>query len=216
MRRVAMFVVLVGCAGEPGPDGLDGRDGMDGDDGSGVTVATLDEGSDECPAGGLLVTAGGEETPICNGEAGEDGQGGSGGSYAPALSINCSVSLDILFDDDIPETGFGYDAIIYSNGDAEVSCTAAIGSAQAGAGRAYYPAVTLGAQTLFCAAKADYPPTDTVAGSMYFELSDEGPQATYTDAPNAMDGSQYTFKEADCRVRLWNGKAWSDGELADL
>jgi hypothetical protein len=226
--RVVMAAVCVVCfvAACGGDDGENGRDGQDG---TVLTSMDLPIGSQQCPAGGILVTVDGTPTALCNGAQGADGRMGAEGAagapgkdgeasgYRPVLIMSCGVALDVYTGSDgIDETYLGYDAVVYSNGDAEVSCESALGGAQSGTSGSYFPAVAVGAADLGCSASVDYPPSDGVAGFMAFQVGPQGPSAVYTDAPHAMDGDYYTFGAADCVVRKWSGSAWVNGSLADI
>lgn len=222
VRILAVALVFGACGG----DGEDGRDGADGQDGTVITTTDLPVGSKECPAGGIQITVDGVPRALCNGEPGAAGAAGAMGApgkdgeasgYRPVLIVGCNVAVDFYTGGDgVSETYLAHDSVIYSNGDADVSCVATAGDSN-GAGNRYYPAGTVGAAKLGCTASIDYPPGgDGVQGYMDFSLGNEGPTATYHDAPNPMNGDFFVFEDSNCQVRKWSGTAWVAGTLADL
>ena len=84
------------CNGVDGQNGQDGEDGEDGDDGisAAVDTAPISSGDSTCPAGGVEITFGLDEsgdgsvdtvsstTTLCNGEDGQDGDDGQDGQDA--------------------------------------------------------------------------------------------------------------------------------------
>ena len=158
------------------------EDGEDGRDGTRVSVADLPAGSAECPAGGVLLTVGGDTRTLCNGAAGAAGQPGPAGApgpagmnapgqgYQPTLSVLCAAEIDlvdgaanpttpqIIGTDGIDESYFQYSIVVYANGDAQTTCSVALGSVETASGGAYYPATAQGAGFRHCQAVIDYPP----------------------------------------------------------
>lgn len=190
---LALVASLAACYGPPGAPGDDGKEG---------------------PRGAV-------------GPAGPAGPAGEG--YRPAYQVTCGTTLDnvsvgaaglVRAPDGMRETQLHYQLMVYTNADAEVSCLAAIGTAQLGTDSAYYPAVTKGAQSGSCIASADYGSTGGVeAGFWQFDVQTAGPRAVYKDPDNPLgfNGFSYQFPEADCTAHMLgsNGK-WSTVMLADV
>lgn len=186
--------LLTGCAGADGVQGLDGIRG---------------------PVGPM-------------GERGQVGPAGSG--YRPVYWVSCGVSLDLLRlgaagaergADGTLETSLNYTLLVYSNGDAEVQCTAAIGSAQNGSTTMYYPSPTKGASNGVCIAVADIAAgPNTEAGYWSFDVATaSGPRAGYNDPDNPLgfNGYSYKYGESDCKAQMMSetGK-WTLVTLADV
>jgi len=81
MRRLLIGGLLAAaCSGEPGEQGEDGARGRAGES---AVIDVRNASSDECPAGGEVVTIGVgsdlEEVVLCDGEDGEDGAPGEPG-----------------------------------------------------------------------------------------------------------------------------------------
>jgi hypothetical protein len=68
-----------GPAGATGASGPAGAAGSSGAGGESVSSTTLAAGEDGCVRGGVKLTVGGKETPICNGEKGKQGTAGAEG-----------------------------------------------------------------------------------------------------------------------------------------
>jgi hypothetical protein len=71
------------CNGAPGANGEDGEDGQDGVDGQTPTVVITDATTEQCPAGGTVITINEIASVICNGRDGQNGLDGT----APSVSI---------------------------------------------------------------------------------------------------------------------------------
>lgn len=150
-------------------------------------------------------------------------------AYRPAYRVGCGATLDnvsvgaaglVRVPDGLHETELHYELMVYTNGDAEVSCLAALGTAQHGSDAAYYPAITKGAQSGACFASADYSSVGGVeAGFWMFDVQTAGPRVVYMDPDNPLgfNGFSYQFPDADCAVHMLgsNGK-WSSVMLADV
>lgn len=187
-----VLAVLGACAGgEPGPQGLRG------------------------PAGPM-----GERGPT----------GPAGGSYRPVYWVSCLATLDLLRlgaagaergADGTRETSLNYALIVYSNGDAEAQCSAAIGSSQDGSSSAYYPSSTKGAASGLCIASADFGsvPVGEV-GFWSFDVATAAcPRAAYVDADNplGLNGYSYKYSESDCTAKMMNaGGEWTPVTLSDV
>lgn len=228
MAAVCGLCFIASCVGDAGADGRDGQDGAV------LTSMDLPVGSSQCPAGGILVAVDGAARALCNGEDGQAGAMGAAGAtgpagasgapgqdgeavgYRPVSLMSCSAAVDFYGEDAIEETYLKHDAVIYSNGDAEISCEVA-GGTDSGSGSGYFPGGTVGATSLKCSAAVDYPPGgDGTAGFMDFALSATGPVAIYRDTPNPLNGEHRVLGPSDCIVRKWSGAAWVAGSFADL
>lgn len=184
MRKYAMLLtILASCSAEVGPAGPSGFPGARGLPG---------------PIGPM--GAPGRDAPPTT-------------VYRPLFWTRCVALLDLIGTsgrDGITETGLDYAFLLYSNGDLEVQCTAAIGSAQEGGQSAYYPAkVTRGSLDGRCRATADYQengPSMNV-GAWYFEVvTQRVPRATYDDPddPFGFDGLVREFTESECAAYEMN------------
>jgi len=163
------------------------------------------------------------------GDEGPPGPAGSG--YRPVFWVRCIATLDLIrvgasgverAQDGLAETSLNYALLVYSNGDAEVQCTAAIGAAQNGSTSSYFPSGTTGASTGTCIASADFVVgTDVDAGFWSFDVNAAAacPRAAYHDADNPLgfNGYSYNYSESDCRAKMMSdaGK-WTDVMLADV
>jgi hypothetical protein len=124
------------------------------------------------------------------------------------------------------ETELFYTLLIYTNGDVDAECSAAIGSQQAGSEAVYYPEITNGASSGACVANAEFPGTAAagaaigeVVGYWSFAIDAALPRAAYVDADNplGLNGFGYSFTEKDCNATMLgdNGK-WTKVTLADV
>jgi Collagen triple helix repeat (20 copies) len=161
------------------------------------------------------------------GDTGATGDPGPAGSYMPRAWVACDVTLDLLAatglpgTDGVKETAFGYRVTAYTNHDAEVGCSAALGAKDSTSASDYYPGTTNGASSLTCLLSLDYPPapaSNGTAGSWKFRASTGGPTATYSDPdPNTLNGFKYTFVENDCNgLFVGSDGTWQPASLADL
>lgn len=198
---VAAVLCLASCYGPAGPPGPEGKQGPRG----------------------------------VEGITGKDGQQGppgkDGGGYRPVYWVGCSATLDLIrvgtagverAQDGLQETALYYTLLVYTNGDAEVECTAAIGSAQNGSSSRYYPSSTKGAQTGACVADADFPGgPDLENGLWMFDVDAAAacPRAAYSDPDNplGLNGYSYKYSESDCHAQMMSdaGK-WTSVTLADV
>jgi hypothetical protein len=173
--------------------------------------------------------------PGQQGEQGPPGkQGGAAGSaavavYRPTFWVGCVSTMDLIsasgsgvqrVADGMDESILEYTVTIYSDHDVQVTCEAAIGSAQAGSSGQYYPSTTKGSSTGHCSASADYsPPVGTTAGFWRFEIDADGPVATYDDPddPLGLDGFMYRFTQNDCNTySLGEDGTWNQVTLSDV
>ena len=194
MRTVWLSCFALLLAGCYGPAGADGRQGLEG----------------------------------VRGPAGPAGVATSG--YRPAFWASCGATLDLLAlgaagatraQDGMPETSLHYALLVYTNGDAEVQCSAQIGSAQDGSSSTYYPAPTKGAANGTCIVSADF--GSTPGGEVGFWLFDVAtaacPRAAYNDPDNplGLNGFSYKYGESDCAVRMMNADGkWTQVTLSDV
>lgn len=211
-KQTAMFLVgLVGCAADV-PDRVpeDGKSGINGARG----------------AQGLEGSAG-ERGP--QGPMGLPGKDAPASRWRPLGYFNCSVALDIISlqngtpvvaKDGLRETALNYAVTIYENGDADVDCSASLGSANEGGDNLYFPALVPGAQNRRCYGRSDYPSTGatpgTQAGGWVF-TTEPNPQGKYTDGDNPLnlDGLTYVFSDDDCASFIMdNVGTWSRATLA--
>jgi hypothetical protein len=150
--------------------------------------------------------------------------------YRPRFWIGCSFDIDLVTvasgvpdagRDGIKESGFSYRVILYSNGDVQVSCETAVGSAESAAGGGYFPAITNGAAEASCLTSVDYPPFDLVpidtVGLWTYQVTADGPEIVYKDdSVHPLDGLRLSFQENDCSVFVMSDDAvWSEASLAD-
>jgi hypothetical protein len=163
------------------------------------------------------------------GERGPAGPANSG--YRPVYWVSCIATLDLLRlgaagaergTDGVQETSLEYALLVYSNGDAEVQCTAAIGSAQSGSTSSYYPSTTKGASSGQCIASADITAAgpSTEVGYWSFDVATAArPSAAYADIDNPLgfDGYSYKYSESNCKAQMMSdtGK-WTLVTLADV
>lgn len=179
-KCVMLMLILAACVGDAGPAGLTGPVGARGLAG---------------PIGPM-------------GAPGAPGKDAPQGAYRPLFWTRCLALLDLIGTngarDGVTETSLDYAALLYSNRDLEVQCTAAIGSAQEGGQSSYYPAkVTNGASDGRCVASAEYEDggPGKSAGGWFFELvARSGPRATYKDSDNpfGLDGFVRVFTSDEC------------------
>lgn len=171
--------------------------------------------------------------PGADGEDGQDGvrgvpgakgeQGPPGAGFYPELWFGCGKILDLiaagggLGQDGTEETALSYTVTRFSNGDADVSCQASLGSSESAAGGGYLPQPTNGAAIAGCRAGVDMPPSDGTAGRWEF-ASSGGPSVAYNDAAgHPLRGMAFTYVAAECTVLLGSvDGAWSVGGLADV
>jgi hypothetical protein len=114
------------------------------------------------------------------------------------------------------ETALEYIIVQYTNGDAEVSCGAGIGSAQDGSDSVYYPAPTRGASTHGCNAAANFPGGSDIEVGVWSFTTVGGLAATYNDSddPLGLDGMSYVFEVGDCTARTMDDDGvWSASTL---
>jgi hypothetical protein len=190
----AFICLLAGCVGADGVQGLDGIRG---------------------PMGPM-------------GERGAAGPASTG--YRPVYWASCGATLDLLRlgaaglergADGKQETSLNYALLVFNNGDAEVQCTAGIGSAQNGSASTYYPSTTKGSSSGLCIAIADIAAgPNTEAGYWSFDVvAGSGPRAAYNDPDNplGLNGYSYKYSESDCKAQMMNdaGK-WTLVTLADV
>lgn len=191
---------LQGIPGPPGKNGTNGADGKPGRDGA------------EGPQG--------ERGPT--GLQGAPGKDAAGSGYRPTFWVGCTRTLDLINSsgpgtDGLNETALSYTWILYSNHDVDASCTAELGSAQAGSSTTYFPATRVGAANGGCVATSDYPPIQTTVGLWDFTTTATGPQAKYVDEPGHwLNGRVIVFVENDCSVQQMDASGiWKDAALSD-
>jgi hypothetical protein len=191
---LAAVLLTTSCYGPPGPPGLEGRQGPRGLDG----------------------------------QQGPPGKNGSG--YRPVFWVGCGVTLDLLApgpsggtaraQDGTAETSLHYALIVYTNGDAEVQCSAQIGSAQDGSSSTYYPEPTKGAANGTCIVNADFGVGGSDVGFWSFDVATAAcPRAAYVDADNplGLNGYSYKYSETDCYARMMGDDSkWSLVTLSDV
>lgn len=155
---------------------------------------------------------------------GAPGKDAAGGGYRPMFWVGCTRVLDLINSsgpgtDGLNETALSYTWILYSNHDVDASCTAELGSAQAGSSTTYFPATRVGAANGGCVASSDYPPIQTTgeAGFWNFTTTTTGPQAQYKDdASHWLNGRVIVFVENDCAVQTMDASGvWKDAALSD-
>lgn len=225
MRLIALAVmVAAGCAGDPvaGPQGPIGQQGPQGIQGPKGDKGDRGDVGPEGPQGP-------------DGREGTMGMsvGGAAGSpavkpYRPLYWVACDTTLDLITvsngsiqraADGMAETFLKYTLTLYVDHDVDVSCTAAIGSAQEGSGSGYYPNVVRGSMEAGCTASSNYPsPGENTAGLWFFKLQ-SGPQATYVDADNPLDldGSVHKFTESECSSYVLDDDGdWGQVTLGDV
>lgn len=200
---LAFICLLSACAGADGAPGLDGARG---------------------PLGAMGLT--GMTGPM--GERGPAGPASAG--YRPVFWVGCGAVLDLIrvgaggverAADGVGETKLNYTLLAFSNGDAEVQCTAAIGTAQDGSSAMYFPSTTKGAESGGCAASADFPGgTNVVVGVWSFDVATgSAPRAAYVDSDNPLgfDGYTYKYSESDCHVQMMSADGkWTLVTLSDV
>lgn len=147
--------------------------------------------------------------------------------YRPRFWVSCTVVLDLVRivggavergADGNEETYLSYDLTLFSNGDIDVGCQAAIGSASSGSSSKYYPVATKGATSGYCGAAGDFPPVGIEAGSWSFGLN-SGPSVKYDDSDNplGLNGYFHAFTEKECSALLFNeAGAWKEATLSDV
>jgi len=156
------------------------------------------------------------------GRPGEDGEDGIDG-YAPKGWVFCNGLLDLLgpngTPDGVTELLLSYTLQSWTNGDLEVDCSVGIGSASDSSDRHYYPVVTAGAADGSCFASGDLPPTPAGinnVGFWTFQISPDGPFATYSDDDpgHPFDGYTYRFNaQDDCAGYKFDGTEWGPNML---
>lgn len=209
-------LLLVGLAGCAAQDPLDGASGMNGERGvSGPAGAQGPAG----PAG-----ARGQEGP-----EGKPGKDAPASRWRPLGYFSCSVALDVISlqngtpivaKDGLNETGLNYAVTVYENGDADVDCSASLGSASEGGDNRYYPALVVGSQTRRCFGSSDYPSAvgaaDSEVGNWEF-TTEPNPQGKYIDRDNPLNlsGLAYVFSDDDCASYVMDDVGtWSRATLA--
>lgn len=162
------------------------------------------------------------------GERGPAGPAGSG--YRPVFWVACGATLDLIrvgaaglerVADGLEETRLDYTLLVYSNGDVEVQCTAALGTAQDGSASNYYPDPIVGSSTGGCVAGADFAGASGVnAGFWSFSVAmATTPRVTYVDADNPLgfDGYSYRYSESDCNAQMMSADGkWTTVTLSDV
>ena len=243
---IAYALLIAACQGERGPAGEDGEDGKDGVDGeTGAQGADGAQGLQGLPGPmgppgergerGAQGAKGDQGDTGDRGAAGPAGSAGSqaaaasgagGASYRPASFVGCGVLLDLLDGAQLGEDGEAdtvvqYAITIFSNDDVEVRCNAVLGAKESPQFSAFYPSITMGAQTATCDVTADYPPYPSGGGRPGYwrmQLNEGVPTATYVDDDlnHPLDGSGYTFVDADCGSFVMDlGGKWYAATLAD-
>ena len=204
---LAMTTMLIACAkdGAPGAEGTRGQMGFTGERGP---MGEKGDKGDMGPAGPAGPPGPTGQTSVAIGTAG----GPAEKPYRPTHWAQCGAALDIVSVDNngalqkapdgLRETLLLYDITIYTNGDIETSCSAALGTAQAGTGSGYHPKIALGAMNAGCLASADYAGGHGTDGGFWFFDTLGGPEATYMDSDNplGLNGSVYRFVDKDCNV----------------
>jgi len=143
----------------------------------------------------------------------------SSAGYQPLTSFSCNVAVDLLSNDGLKETFFGYAVTAFSNGDMLTDCSVGLGGDGSAADSNYYPATSRLAADGSCSVRLDYPfPNSLTAGVWGFNIDrDDGPQAQYLDDPaHPLNGARYVFFENDCAVYVFDGRRWNDSSLGEL
>lgn len=193
-----LLLVAIGCSGEVGPEGADGPRGSAGPSGAVGPVGPVG------PMGLMGAT----------GAPGKDAvTPPAAAAYRPKFFGQCATTLDLITGpplargaDGVGETLLQYSFLLYTNGDLEVQCRAAIGSAQEGSDSAYYPNVVAGSHSGACVANSDYAastdPVPSTVGTWGFDLDAAGPRAVYEDPDNPLgfDGLTQVFEEDSCHT----------------
>jgi hypothetical protein len=138
--------------------------------------------------------------------------------------VSCLTTLDLVdqagwerAQDGLKETFLSHVLTLYSGGDVNVECAAAIGTAAEGSSTRFYPSVTNGAADGACAVAASYSSGRTTdAGNWSFNVRGGGPNAHYTHSGHPLDQFAYRFTESDCSVLARPDLEWTNVALSDV